>query len=177
MSEIPYTGVETSAFAPTGPERRYVRLEMRQSDKGLETVEARSGIHGFRLLRLGGSAFYGFVRDQYTTLPDLKDRPLHMWLDVEWLYSNASIACNSGRVTSAVRKIVRDVFCGFTSGSIQEVIYKMGMKALEEIPEIAQIDLEANNRTWDTAAEQGAELGVFTDARPPFGCLGLSLKR
>jgi urate oxidase len=48
---------------------------------------------------------------------------------------------------------------------------------LDENPSIAQVDLEANNRTWDTIAERGAELGVYTDARPPYGCLGLSLKR
>ncbi len=39
------------------------------------------------------------------------------------------------------------------------------------------MNLEADNRTWDTVAEQGDTLGVFTDARPPFGCLGLTLKR
>ena len=42
---------------------------------------------------------------------------------------------------------------------------------------MAEVDLEANNRTWDTIAEHGEELGVYTDARPPYGCLGLTLKR
>jgi urate oxidase len=37
--------------------------------------------------------------------------------------------------------------------------------------------LEATNRTWDTIAEHGDELGVYTEARPPFGVLGLRLKR
>jgi urate oxidase len=63
-----------------GPERAFARLEMRAN----RLVEARSGIDGFRLLRMGGSAFHGFIRDQYTTLPDLKDRPLNMWLDLSW---------------------------------------------------------------------------------------------
>jgi len=39
------------------------------------------------------------------------------------------------------------------------------------------VHLEANNRTWDTIAERGEELGVYTDARPPYGCLGLTLTR
>ena len=43
---------------------------------------------------------------------------------------------------------------------------------LADISEIAEVHLEANNRTWDTVAERGDELGVFTDARPPYGCLG-----
>jgi urate oxidase len=117
------------AFAPAGPDRAFARVEMTRSADGLELVEARSGIRGFRLLRLGGSAFKGFVRDQYTTLPDI------------------------------------------------EVIYQIGCRALEQIPSIAQIDLEANNRTWDTIVEQGGALGVYTDSRPPYGCLGLSLRR
>ena len=89
-SEIPYSGVAESrmAFAPAGPERAFARVEMSRAADGLGIVEARSGIRGFRLLRLGGSAFHGFVRDQYTTLPDIRNRPLHMWLDVEWNYTH-----------------------------------------------------------------------------------------
>ena len=73
--------------------------------------------------------------------------------------------------------MVHEVFHSFESGSIQQVIYQLGTKMLEEIPVISEVHLEANNRTWDTIVEQGAELGVYTDARPPYGCLGLSLRR
>jgi urate oxidase/2-oxo-4-hydroxy-4-carboxy-5-ureidoimidazoline decarboxylase len=167
--EVPYSTTGTSAFCPSGPERAFARLEMRPD----ALVEARSGIDGFRLLRLGGSAFHGFVRDQYTTLPDLKDRPLHMWLDLAWNYVNPTAAFSEGAVTVAARRIVTDVFNEFESGSIQQVIYQMGMRMLKEIPSIAQVDLEANNRTWDAVNEAG----IYTDARPPYGCLGLSLRR
>jgi len=80
-------------------------------------------------------------------------------------------------VTARVRQIVRDVFTSFESGSIQQVIYQMGTKLLADIPSIAEVHLEASNRTWDTIAEKTDELGVYTDARPPYGCLGLTLKR
>ena len=60
-------------------------------------IEAVSGLHGFKLLRLGGSAFHGFVRDEYTTLPDLMNRPLHMWLDLEWRYTEPDAAFNGGQ--------------------------------------------------------------------------------
>ena len=143
----------------------------------MEVVELTSGISGFKLLRLGGSAFHGFVRDQYTTLPDIANRPLHMWLDLEWLYTEPSNGFSAGAVTAAVRRIVREVFHGFESGSIQQVIYQIGTKMLADIPGIAEVHLEANNRTWDTIAERGEELGVYTEARPPFGVLGLRLKR
>ena len=76
-----------------------------------------------------------------------------------------------------MRDSSRDVFESFESGSIQQLIHRIGTQMLDEIPRIAEVHLEANNRTWDTIAERGDELGVYTDARPPYGCLGLSLKR
>jgi urate oxidase / 2-oxo-4-hydroxy-4-carboxy-5-ureidoimidazoline decarboxylase len=178
-SEIPYSGVTESgmAFAPAGPDRAFARVEMSRSADGLDIVEVRSGIRGFRLLRLGGSAFHGFVRDQYTTLPDIKNRPLNMWLDVEWTYTSLEAAFRDRAAAKSVRYIVHDVFAAFESGSIQEVIYQIGCRVLEDIPTISQIDLEANNRTWDTIVEQGDLMGVYTDSRPPYGCLGLSLRR
>jgi urate oxidase len=167
--EIPYTG--DAAFTPGGPDRALARLEFTRA--GL--VSAVSGIRGFKLLRLGGSAFRGFVRDEYTTLPEIENRPLHMWLDLEWMYTGS--AFSGGTTTAAIRKLVHDVFASFDSGSIQEIIYQMGTKALVEHAGIAEIHLEANNRTWDTIVEPDAALGVYTDARPPYGCLGLCLRR
>jgi urate oxidase / 2-oxo-4-hydroxy-4-carboxy-5-ureidoimidazoline decarboxylase len=173
--EIPYTALPNSdvAFAPAGPDRATARLELNREG----VVEIASGIQGFKLLRLGGSAFHGFVRDQYTTLPDIANRPLHMWLDLEWLYTESAAGFNSGAVTAAVRRIVLDIFNGFESGSIQQVIYQIGTQMLSDIPSIAEVLLEANNRTWDTIAERGEDLSVYTEARPPFGVLGLRLKR
>ncbi len=89
----------------------------------------------------------------------------------------ADAAFSGGTVTASVRHIVRDVFTSFVSGSIQQLIYQMGTRLLVEIPAISEVRLEANNRTWDTIAERGDELGVYTDARPPYGCLGLTLRR
>ena len=173
--EIPYCSLtdDQVSFAPSGPERAIARIELNRTG----TVEVASGIRGFKLLRLGGSAFQGFVRDQYTTLPDVANRPLHMWLDLEWLYSVPSAGFSSGTITGAVRRLVHEVFCAFESGSIQQVIYQIGAKLLAEIPAIAEIHLEANNRTWDAIGERGDEVGVYTEPRPPYGCLGLRLRR
>ena len=172
--EIPYRGLQArAALVPSGPERALARIELNRGG----TVEITSGIRGFRLLRLGGSAFSGFVRDEYTTLPDIRNRPLHMWLDLEWHYASPAAGLTDGRVVAQVRRIVTDVFQSFESGSIQQMIYQMGTKLLADISEMADVHLEANNRTWDTVTEQGDAIGIFTDARPPYGCLGLRLTR
>jgi urate oxidase/2-oxo-4-hydroxy-4-carboxy-5-ureidoimidazoline decarboxylase len=158
--EVPYEG--RVALVPGGPERAMARIEMTRD----RVVAARSGIHGFRLLRLGGSAFAGFVRDQYTTLPDTADRPLHMWLDLEWVCPEP--------IALTVREMVHQVFCSFESGSIQQVIYQIGARMLEDLPAVTEVHLEANNRTWDRAGDSGE---IYTDPRPPYGVLGLSLRR
>ena len=172
--EAPYAAVGRGhALAPAGHDRATARVELGRG----RLIEAVSGLQGFTLLTLGGSSFRGFVRDQYTTLPEIHDRPLHMWLDLEWRYLDPDAAFSAGTVSREAHRIVLDTFEGFESGSIQQVIYKMGARMLAEIPAIAEVHLEANNRTWDTIAEPSAELGVYTDARPPYGCLGLRLKR
>jgi urate oxidase/2-oxo-4-hydroxy-4-carboxy-5-ureidoimidazoline decarboxylase len=163
--DIPYAPLSSVAFVPHGPDRVWARIEITRSG----IAEARSGIEGFRLLRLNGSAFQGFVRDRYTTLPDIANRPLHMWLDLDWT-GDASIG-------KQVRQLVHESFDNFESGSIQQIIYQIGNKMLTEFPAITEVNLEAQNRTWDTIVEQGDAVGIYTEPRPPFGCLGLSLKR
>jgi urate oxidase len=178
-AQLPYEALweGAAAYAPGSGPRAHACVELARDGSALKIAEARSGIAGFRLLRLNGSAFYGFVRDQYTTLPDIRNRPLHMWLDLDWTYTQVSDAMSGGKIPAAVREIVEKVFERFTSGSIQQIIYEAGNKILADIPQIAEVYLEANNRTWDTVVEEGDRLGVYTDARPPFGCLGLTLRR
>jgi urate oxidase len=171
--QIPYAAVDSRvAFAPSGPERATARVEFQHD----ALVEAVSGLRGFKLLRLGGSAFKGFVRDEYTTLPEIANRPLHMWLDIEWRHTRPTDAFGVD-ASPEVRRIVHEVFRSFESGSIQQLIHRVGARMLQSIPALAEVHLEANNRTWDTIAERGEELGVYTDARPPYGCLGLRLTR
>ncbi len=126
---LPCAGDGNAAFAPGGPERATARIELRRAQSSVETVEARSGIAGFRLLRLGGSAFHGFVRDQYTTLPDIHNRPLHMGLALDWLYTDTASAYSDGAVTAQVRTLVHQTFQAFESGSIQQIIYQLGQQA------------------------------------------------
>jgi len=172
---IPYALIpgQTAAFSPAGPERLTARLEINR--QGI--AELASGITGFRMVRLGGSAFFGFVRDEYTTLPEIRNRPVHMWLDLEWLYTSSDSAFSQGRIPAQVRETIYSTFGAFESGSIQQIIYQIGVKMLAEIGAVGEIHLEANNRTWDTIAEQGETLGIYTDARPAYGCLGLRLRR
>src|SRR5206468_654017 len=93
---IPYEPLQGEAtFAPGGPDRGFASLELTRD----ASLKVTSGISGFRLLRLNGSAFKGFVRDEYTTLPDITNRPLHMWLDLDWTYTSTEKAFSGGAVS------------------------------------------------------------------------------
>jgi urate oxidase / 2-oxo-4-hydroxy-4-carboxy-5-ureidoimidazoline decarboxylase len=172
--QLPYDGLDGGvAFVPSGPDQAFARIEMTRDG----VVDAVSGIGGFKLLRLRGSAFQGFVRDQHTTLPDRPSRVLHMWLDLEWSYGSLDVAFSDGAITAQVRAIVMDVFKAFESGSIQQIIHQMGTKLFADIPEIGELRFEATNRTWDVVQERGEEFGVYVEPAAPFGVLGLTLTR
>ena len=100
-----------------------------------------------------------------------------MWLDLEWTLSPVLTPPSpAAPSTKQVRQIVREVFRTFESGSIQQVIYQMGTRLLAEIAAIAEVHLEANNRTWDTIAEKETRWESTRTPRPPYGCLGLTLE-
>jgi urate oxidase len=172
--DLPYVGLAGGvAYVPSGPDQAFARVEM--THQGV--VSAVSGIQGFRLLRLRGSSFQGFVRDQHTTLPDRPSRVLHMWLDMEWSYVNPEAAFSDGLVTARTRAIVMDVFRSFESASIQQIIHSMGTRIFADIAEVSELRFEAQNRTWDVIQERGEELGVYVDPPAPYGVLGLTLTR
>lgn len=157
-----------------------VLYSRREDDVGsAEVTVDRSGIRDhrlgrrrLRLIKLLGSAFYGFLRDAYTTLPEMHDRPLFIHLDVH--YRHASF---EDRVpTRAVRDLVVETFSEFYSQSIQHLVHEMGQRLLRQYPQIVEVAFAAENRLWDRVYE--AELGrVYTDPRPPYETIHLTLRR
>ena len=105
------------------------------------------------LLKLTGSAFTAFVRDGYTTLPDRRDRPLRVGLDVAWRYTVPADALGAEPeryvAGEQVRDVCADVFDGFVSESIQHLVHEMGMRLLERFPELAEVSFEGRNLTRD----------------------------
>lgn len=132
----------------------------------------RSGREGLRLIKLSGSSFAGFVRDEYTTLPESEDRPLFVHLDATW--HNAEYGKRAPG--EEVRKLLISTFSDFYSASIQHLVHEMGVRALDRFGEIDNVAFRAENRLWDTVQE-GDGVTVYTDARPPFGEITLSLSR
>jgi urate oxidase len=123
-------------------------------------------------MKLKGSSFADFVRDEYTTLPDAHDRPLFVHMDVSWHNADYGRRADGERL----REHLIGTFADFKSESIQHLVNEMGSRALVEFQEIDNIAFRAENRLWDTA-QQAEGAAVYTDARPPFGLITLSLDR
>ena len=131
-----------------------------------------SGRKGLHLIKLSGSSFAGFVRDEYTTLPDTYDRPLFIHLDVQWINSDPARRAPG----EEVRELIMETFASFESASIQHLVHEMGVRALERFAELGSISFRAENRLWDKAVEDEGAV-VYTEARPPFGVIDLTLRR
>jgi urate oxidase / 2-oxo-4-hydroxy-4-carboxy-5-ureidoimidazoline decarboxylase len=83
-------------------------------------------------------------------------------------------------VSSAdVRDSLAETFDDFNSKSIQHLVHEMGRRLLDGFPAIAELSFEAQNRLWDTAeiSKSDERVKIYTDPRPPYGMIGLTLTR
>lgn len=160
-------------------------VDLRRDGSGVTIADHQCGRHGLQLIKITGSAFARFARDAYTTLPEVIDRPLFIYLDVEWQYADPNDAFARSEemwryvAAEQVGDVVRAVFHEFVSMSIQHLVHEMGQRLLARFTGLAQVSFEAQNRLWDTAgvSEADPRVKVYTDPRPPYGSIGLTLAR
>jgi urate oxidase len=143
----------------------------------------RCGRIGMQLIKVTGSSFTRFVRDEYTTLPERVDRPLFIYLDVYWTYADVQdmLASDHARYIPAeqVRDVVQAVFHEFVSESIQHLVHEIGTRLLARFPQMAEVSFEAQNHTWDPAFVSDADprVKVYTNPFPAHGIIRLSVGR
>jgi urate oxidase / 2-oxo-4-hydroxy-4-carboxy-5-ureidoimidazoline decarboxylase len=192
--EQPFSAVPvpdpTAGFCPSPvllsrrhDDQAYAQIELDRGGDGMRVTTHRSGQIGLQLIKLTGSSFSRFVRDQHTTLPERIDRPLFMYLDVYWRYAEPAdlFADTHERYVAAeqVRDLIQVVFHQFVSESIQHLLHEMGRRLLDRFPQLAAVSFDAQNRLWDTAvtAESDPKVKVYCDPRPPYGMIHLTLDR
>lgn len=136
-----------------------------------------------QLIKTTGSSFTSFVRDEHTTLPEMHDRPLFIYLDVFWRYAEVQDALSEDHTryvaAEQVRDVIASVFHDLNSKSIQHLVYEMGKRLLERFSQLEEVRFEAQNRLWDRAFESDGDptRKVHTDPRPPFGQIGLTMRQ
>jgi urate oxidase len=158
-------------------------LDVERDGDGARIAAHRCGQVGLQLIKVTGSSFTRFVRDEHTTLPERVDRPLFIYLDVFWRYADPALVTGDDPARYVAAEQARDltqvVFHQFNSKSIQHLVYEMGTRLLARFPQLAEVSFDAQNRLWDTAFESefDAKVKVYCDPRPPYGLIHLTLAR
>jgi urate oxidase/2-oxo-4-hydroxy-4-carboxy-5-ureidoimidazoline decarboxylase len=145
-----------------------------------EITAARSGWEGMALVKTTGSSFATFARDDYTTLPELSDRPLTIHMDVYWRYRDLKdgVAEGAGFLgPRAVRDEIERIFHEFNSRSIQHLVHEIGARLFAAHAQLQEIEFVAENHTPDHVRDGAGGVRVFAEPRATFGKIGLVLKR
>ncbi|WBB80284.1 urate oxidase [Micromonospora sp. WMMD882] len=139
LSEHTWRRLGPHSFQRAGSETRTATVTVTGSAAVVE-----SGLTGLVLLNSTDSEFTGYVRDRYTTLPETRDRILatevnarwrHRGVDGEWADSYAG-----------ARAALVAAFVETYSLSLQQTLYAMGRRVLQDRPEIAEVHLALPNK-------------------------------
>jgi urate oxidase len=108
-----------------------------------ENTTVESGIEDLIVLKTTKSGFVGFIKDQFTTLPEATDRIFCTSVKAVWRYNDPESA--TGDVWRDIRKAIIETFANHDSLSVQHTLYAMGEAVLEKFPEIAEIAFSLPN--------------------------------
>ena len=111
------------------------------------SIRLQSGIRNVLLLKSTASAFAGYPKCEYTTLPEAQDRIMATKMEATWTFAPAGspdYSAANERILAALLKIYATEF----SPSLQNTLYLMGQAALAETPEIGDIYLAMPNKHY-----------------------------
>ncbi|NOK86204.1 MAG: urate oxidase [Chloroflexi bacterium AL-W] len=169
-------------YAPNHDHYGTTTLYFERDGENIHITGHNCGLLEMKLIKLTGSAFANFLKDEFTTLPEKNDRPLYIYMDMGWSYEDVTHAISDDYThyipTQQVYDHVQHTFHDFVSMSIQHLVYEMGVRLLRRFPQMSEVWFKAQNRLWDTAAEaDGEDSKVYMDPRPPYGMISLRLTR
>jgi urate oxidase len=147
-------------------------------DRDMQAAEVVSGLAGLILLKTTDSAFAGFPRDRFTTLPETNDRILATSVTAEWKYRSGTTDFGE---RERIRTALIDAFAAHMSQSVQHTLYAMAAAALAASGEITEITMRLPNRHHllvDLAPfglDNPNEIFVATDQ--PYGLIEATVRR
>jgi urate oxidase len=126
-----------------GPEVRTTVVTVDGAGDGRRTWVV-SGLKDLVLLKSTGSEFWGYLKDDYTTLAETHDRVMATSLTARWRYDGTQVSWDS--VYADVHRLLISRFAEVHSLALQQTLWEMGKAVLEAHPEIAEIKLSAPNK-------------------------------
>jgi urate oxidase len=137
-----------------------------------------SGLTNLVVLKTAHSAFAGFPRDEYTTLPETSDRILATSMTASWHYRDGA---TDYAARERIRAALVDTFATHHSESVQQTLYAMGEAALAACADATEITLTLPNRHHllvdlkPFGLDNPNEIFVATDQ--PFGLIEATIRR
>ena len=137
------------------------------------------GVKDFQILRTAGSAFVGFMKDEFTVLPEDRDRIMATTLKAEWTYNNTDGDFNGN--AAAIRETILEIFANHESESVQHTMWEMGKAALAICGDIDDISMTMPNDhhfAYDLARfglENNNE--IFSPSEAPYGYIEGTISR
>jgi urate oxidase len=133
------------SFVRSSNEVRSAVLTCAEAPDGGRQSWVVGGVTGLTLLNTTDSEFWGFTRDEFTTLPETRDRVLATALDAAWRLS-AEGDESWDEIYHAVRAALIDAFATTYSYSLQQTLFSMGQAVMTAVPRVQEIRLALPNR-------------------------------
>lgn len=102
-------GTSHLVFRRSRNERARSVLKAERTGDTITITEQYSEIMDLQLVKVSGNSFVGFIRDEYTTLPEDGNRPLFVYLNICWQYENTDDARASDPARYVAAEQVRDL--------------------------------------------------------------------
>lgn len=127
------------AFLRQGPETRTAAVQA-----GRTRTFVGAGVADLVIMKSAHSAFDRFLRDEFTTLPETRDRLLATALTATWRYRRDDLDFDGAY--RAVRTTLLDAFAAHHSESVQHTLHAMGQAVLDGIADVTAIRLVMPNK-------------------------------
>ncbi len=164
-----------TAFVRAGEEKRTAALAGTR-----EKMTIRSGVENLIAMKTSNSAFEGFRRDRYTTLPETRDRILATSIKADWLYSGAP-SLDFDKTWEDIRATLLETFAAHDSLSLQHTLYTMGEAVLARFGELCSIRFWLPNKHYNLVnlAPFGLENPgeIFLPTEEPHGLIEGTVER
>jgi urate oxidase len=162
------------SFIRGSGEKRIAKIDAKRNSLTLEC-----GIEDLIVMKTTKSGFVGFLKDAYTTLPEMSDRVFSTAIKAGWRYKNPDSASN---VTfSLIREKILSVFAEHDSLSVQHTLYAMGEAMLDAVNEIDEIAFSLPNIHYlpvdMTKFGQDNDSRIFVPTNEPHGLIEARLTR
>ncbi|MEY9873977.1 urate oxidase [Streptacidiphilus sp. MAP12-33] len=113
-------------------------------------VQVISGLKDLVVMNSTNSEFWGYIKDEYTTLKEAYDRILATQVTARWKFgftgAEGEQEPNWDRSYAQVRRHMLEAFAETYSYSLQQTLYGMGTRVLNNRPEVDEVRLELPNK-------------------------------